>query len=214
MKKKIAVLLIGCGHQDGSEITEVVSTLISLSEFGADVCCFSFDRPYDVLNHVTGEKDGTQRNMLAEATRVTRSEIKKLSSLNVDDFDALVIPGGTGIAIHLSEWVTKGAAGKIDTEVADVIEKFHQGSRPIAAICISPVLVAKTLGSHGVSLTIGESKEIADEIGKTGADAVSCPTTDFVTDRHNKVISTPAYMEDATPFEVYSGIRAALKELV
>lgn len=215
MKKRIAVIIAGCGHQDGSEITEAVSTLLTLSEFGADFQCFSFNREFSVQNHVERKLDGGKRNMLVEAARIARGNVLPVEKLNPEDFDGLAIPGGNGMAIHFSTWLQKGAAGSLDPQLGAIIKKFHELSRPIAAICIAPVLVAKALGDRGVSLTTGNIAEVQEEVAKTGAEAIDCPVDDFVTDRLNKVITSPAYMYgDASPFSVYTGIRKAVKELV
>ena len=94
------------------------------------------------------------------------------------------------------------------------IEAFYSQSKPIAAICIAPVILAKVLGSKGVTVTIGNDKKTASEIQKTGAHHESCPVTDFITDREHKIITTPAYMYDAKPHEVFRGISGLGKEFI
>jgi enhancing lycopene biosynthesis protein 2 len=37
---------------------------------------------------------------------------------------------------------------------------------------------------------------------------------DYVSDRENKIITTPAYMFDAKPHEIFDGIGGAIRELV
>ena len=212
--KKIAVVLSGCGYLDGAEITESVSTLISLSELGADYTVFAPDDNLSVVNHNTSEGESAERNILAEAARISRGNVKPLTDLKVDDFDALVMPGGFGAAKNLSKFATAGSGGEILLSVKEAIQGFHAESKPVGAICISPALVAMSLGDKGVELTIGNDKDTAAEIEKTGAVHVDCEVTDYVTDRENKVITTPAYMYDAKPHEVFTGIRNMLKELV
>ena len=114
----------------------------------------------------------------------------------------------------MSNWATKGAACDVNPDVKRVLLEFFKQEKPICAICIAPVLVAKVLGSHRVEITIGNDKETIAELEKTGAEHVECKVSDFVTDRRNKIITTPAYMFDAKPFEVYKGIKGAIKELV
>ena len=58
------------------------------------------------------------------------------------------------------------------------------------------------------------TKETAQEIEKTGATHEDCVVTDYVTDRAHKVVTTPAYMFEATPANVFTGIGGATKELV
>lgn len=199
MPKKIAVILSGCGHQDGAEITESVSTLVSLSEAGASVQVFAPDL----------------KNILNEAARISRGQIKPLSELKAQDFDGLALPGGFGVALHLCNWSTEGAKCQVLPDAERVINEFYAQEKPIAAICIAPALVARVLGKKGISLTIGHDPETAKEIAKTGATHEICSVDDFISDRGHKIISTPAYMyAEAQPFEVFSGVRKAIRELV
>jgi enhancing lycopene biosynthesis protein 2 len=43
---------------------------------------------------------------------------------------------------------------------------------------------------------------------------VDCGVTEAMVDRDHKIISTPAYMYDASISEVYAGIRIAVSELL
>lgn len=215
MSKKIAVVLSGCGNKDGSEITEAISLILALSEKKAKITFFAPNFDFSPLNFLTNETLPNSRNVMVEAARITRSDIQDLNSLVAADFDGVAFPGGYGAAKVLSNWATKGSACTVLEDVSRVILDFHKQSKPVAAICIAPVLVAKVLGSQGVNLTIGNDRETAQEILKTGAKHVDCPVTDFVTDRSAKVITTPAYMYgSATPFEVYTGIRGLVAELI
>lgn len=211
--KKIAVILSGCGYQDGAEITEAVSTLIALSELGADYKVFSISKEFKANNFLTGQPTDETRNILNESARISRGDITELSKLNVEEFDGVAFPGGFGAALHLCDWAKKGSACSVDPLVQNVVEGFYRDSKPILAICIAPALIARVLGQHGVTVTIGEDKETAAEIEKTGAQHENCVVTDYVTDRAHKVITTPAYMYDtAKPFEVFKGISGAAKE--
>ena len=103
MSKKVAVILSGSGVFDGSEIYEAVLTLLSLDRKGASYQCFAPDiSQHHVINHLTGEEMDESRNVLVEAARIARGEVKPLRELKADDFDALIIPGGFGAAKNLS----------------------------------------------------------------------------------------------------------------
>jgi enhancing lycopene biosynthesis protein 2 len=215
--KKIAVVLSGCGYLDGSEITEAVSTLIAISETGSSYRCFAPDLDGKVTEHFSGsDKTPTQetRNILSESARIARGLIDDLIQLKEQDFDAVVFPGGFGAAKNLSNWAEVGAHARINPEVRRVIEEFHESSKPIGAICIAPTLVAKVLGEFNVTLTIGNDPATSAEIEKTGATHVKCAVTDYISDRDHKVLTTPAYMYDAKPHEVFTGIRKMIRELV
>ncbi len=214
--KKVAVVISGCGHQDGAEITETVSCLIALSQLGAQFQVFAPNLNFTPTNHLTSEQysNDVQRNSLEEAARIARGAVADIKTLQEKNFDAVLFPGGFGAATLLSDWSQKGARAKVLPEIEQIIRSFHHASKPIGAICIAPTLVAKVLGSENVTLTIGNNKEVAAEIEKTGAKHVECPVEDYITDRLHKVISTPAYMYHAHPGKVFKGISGLIKELV
>jgi len=213
--KKIAVILSGCGNKDGAEITEAVSLMISLSQNGASYKCFAPNVEFNAVNFITGEPLGEKRNVLTEAARIARGDIQDIKKLEVAQFDALAFVGGSGAAKNLSTWAEKGAQGKVLPEIEKTILDFHKASKPIGAICISPVLLAKVLGPEKVTVTLGNDKETIAEVLKTGALHEICPVDDFVTDRQTKVVTTPAYMYgNAKAHEVFKGIAGLAKELV
>ena len=213
--KKIAVVLSGCGFLDGSEITESVSLLIALNQAGAQVSCFAPDIEINVTNHLTKKDAGEKRQLLVEAARIARSKISPLATLHAKDFDAIAFPGGFGAAKNLCNWAEKGAKCDVNPDVKRVILDFHSASKPIGAICIAPVLLARVLGDKKVTVTIGDDQETIAEILKTGAQHEECPVDDYITDRETKVVTTPAYMYgDAKPNEVFAGIFGLAHELV
>jgi enhancing lycopene biosynthesis protein 2 len=212
--RKVAVVLSGCGFQDGSEITESISALITLSQLQAQVTCFAPDTQFQVTDHLRAQSTGETRSVLTEAARLARGHISSLSELDPQKFDALVFPGGFGAALNLSTWAKDGSRCQVLPDVEKVIRAFHDDSKPICAICIAPTLLAKVLGHENVTLTIGNDAATAAEIAKTGALHENCAVDDYVTDREHKIITTPAYMYDAKPAEVFKGIQGALKELV
>ncbi|MBX3021021.1 MAG: isoprenoid biosynthesis glyoxalase ElbB [Bdellovibrionales bacterium] len=215
MSKRIAVILSGCGHKDGSEITEAVSTLIALSETGASYEVFAPDTTLAVNDPMTSNPTGELRNVLTESARIARGQIRPLSALQVSEFDALALPGGFGAALNLCTWAREGAACSVNFEVDRVLNDFYQAEKPIGAICIAPALVARVLGKKGITVTIGNDRDTAAEIVKTGAVHENCAVDDFVSDREHRVVTTPAYMYgEAKPFEVFTGVRKAMRELV
>ncbi len=213
--KKIAVILSGCGNKDGAEITEAVSLLISLSQNNAQYMCFAPNIEFDALDFIKNEPLHTKRNVLTEAARISRGQIQDLKTLDAKKYDALVFVGGFGAAKNLSNWAEKGAQCTVLPDIDKIIRAFHSASKPIAAICISPVIIAKVLGSEKVTVTLGIDSLAIAEVLKTGAQHEACPVDDYLTDRANKVITTPAYMYDnAKPHEVFKGISGLAKELV
>merc|ERR1712018_904806 len=95
---KVAVVLSGCGVFDGTEVHEASSCLVHLSRGGATVGMFAPNVPQmHVVDHTKGApSEGEVRNVLAESARIARGNIKSLSELSINEFDALVFPGGFG----------------------------------------------------------------------------------------------------------------------
>lgn len=216
--KRVAVILSGCGHKDGTEITEAVSALIALTEAGAEYETFAPNIDFQAMDHSLGsmERLDETRNVLAESARIARGHVKDLRELDPDKFDALVFPGGFGAALHLCSWAKTGAKCEVQPDVERAIKSFYAAEKPIGAICIAPALLARVLGGEKITMTIGKNDRVTTaEIAKTGAIHVECNVDDFITDREHRIVTTPAYMYgDAKPHEVFTGIRKAIRELV
>ncbi len=213
MAKHVAVVLSGCGFKDGSEVTEVVAAFIALSECGSEVKVFAPNEDGLVKNHIDDQNQGV-RNIMQESSRISRGEIEDIKNLSVNDFDGVVFPGGFGAALNLSDFAQKGEQCCVHEEVKRVVLEFNQNSKPIVAFCIAPVIIAKVLGDQGVAVTIGNDADTATLIEKMGAQHVECKVDDYVSDRALKVITTPAYMYNAKPHEVFKGIKAAINEFI
>jgi enhancing lycopene biosynthesis protein 2 len=208
---RVAVVLAGCGRADGSEIHESVSVLVHLARQGAQYRCFAPDRAQaEVVDHVTGKKTSETRNMMVEAARISRGEISPLASLDPAEFDAVVFPGGFGAAKNLCTFAFDGDKATVDHDVARVLRAFHAQRKPIGLCCIAPVLAAKVLGvgagGPGVAVTIGEDEGVAGAIASWGSRNIPRAVTETAVDDANLIVTTPAYMCDARPHEVFEGI--------
>ena len=64
MKKKIGVVLSGCGVYDGSEIHEAVLTLLAIDRNGAEAVCMAPDMELAEIDHLAGQPTGAKRNVL------------------------------------------------------------------------------------------------------------------------------------------------------
>jgi len=215
--KKIAIILAGCGSRDGSEIQEAVCTLLALSQFGCRYSCFAPDRnQLDVVNHSSGQPAGQTRNLLVEAARISRGEISELSGLKAADFDALIIPGGFGIAKNFSDYPLTGTGFTVDNQLKEIILDFHRQNKWIGAICIAPVLLACAFAGSGVEIKITtglENKKANDAVQAIGCCVIELPSSEVCIDQINKLVTVPAYMNDATLAEVFTGIQALVKHI-
>lgn len=214
--KKFAVVLAGNGVFDGAEIHEATLSLLAIKKLGADYEIFAPDIPqHHVINHLTGKEMNETRNVLVEAARIARGKIRDLKQLNVREFDALLFPGGFGVAKNLCTWAFDGPACKVNPDVEKVIREMTSLKKPIGALCISPVLLAKVLGN--VEITIGNDPATAAGVEKAGARHVNTGHGEVVRDPHRPVFTTPCYMLDASIVDIANGaeniVKAILAEL-
>ena len=215
MKKKIGVVLSGCGVYDGSEIHEAVFTLLAIDRNGAEAVCMAPDAPFPAVNHLTGEPAGETRNALVESARIARGKIRDIAGVKGSEIDALVFPGGFGAAKNLCDFAVRGAGAAVLPEVARLLREIVAAHKPVGAICIAPALVAAALGrEYAPQLTIGTDAGTAAAINGTGSCHVACPVTDFVVDEKNRIVSTPAYMLAGRISEAYEGIDKAVKAVI
>jgi enhancing lycopene biosynthesis protein 2 len=166
-----------------------------------------------VINHLTGEEMPESRNVLVESARIARGEVKDIREANVDDFDALVVPGGFGAAKNLSNFAVEGAGCTVQPEVLALAEAFAESRKPVGLICISPALAAKIYGP-GVTCTIGNDAETAAAIDKMGGTHENCEVTDIVEDTARKLVTTPAYMRAKTIGEAAAGINKLVDRVI
>ena len=217
MSKKVAVVLAGCGVFDGAEINEVVLSLLSLEQQGASYQCFAPDmEQMHVINHLTGEVvEGESRNVLQEAARIVRGNVKPLSEARAEQFDALLVPGGFGVAKNLSDFAINGPEATVQADFLALAQAFRDASKPIGLVCIAPALTGKIFGAAaGAVCTVGNDVDVAAAIEQTGASHRDCPVNEAVVDRENKLVTTPAYMLAGSISEAATGIQACVSELL
>ncbi|MDH4317460.1 MAG: isoprenoid biosynthesis glyoxalase ElbB [Desulfobulbaceae bacterium] len=194
--KTVAVILSGCGHRDGSEIQETVLTLWALHRNGLDFECFAPNIPqHHVLNHLTGEEMAEQRNVLVESARIARGKIRDIEEFDATSYAGIILPGGLGVVKNLSDYRLSGLDFQVNKGVRRAVLSMAEQGKPIGALCISPVIIAKLLGD--VKLTLGPSGSAAANAEKMGATHVVTGSGEVTIDRRHKIVTTPCYMLDA-----------------
>lgn len=215
MKKKIGVVLSGCGVFDGSEIHEAVFTLLAIDRNGAEAVCMAPDVQLDEVDHLAGSPTGAKRSVLVESARIARGKIRNIAEVKASELDAIIFPGGFGAAKNLCDFASKGAAATPQPDVARLLKEMAAAKKPIGAICIAPALIASVLGKElAPQVTIGTDEGTAAAINATGSCHVNCPVTEFVVDKKNKIVTTPAYMLANRIGEAAEGIEKTVKALI
>lgn len=222
---RVAVILSGCGVYDGSEIQESVLTLLELNRHGVQVVCAAPDiSQHHVIDHRTGTETGESRNVLTESARIARGAIVPLTELVLDDIDAIVLPGGFGVAKNFTSWAFDGPNSAIDPSVQACIVACFDAGKPIVGLCMAGTTIARALKDHGVhpTLTVGTPAEpspyditaINSGIAATGADVSLCTVREISLDTKHRIITAPCYMMEASITEVHTNVSMAITALM
>lgn len=222
---KIGVLLSGCGVYDGAEIQESVFVLLAIAEAGHEAVCIGVNKDqYQVINHLNGEEQNQSRNMLEEAARIARGKITEINDISPSNIDALVIPGGFGSAKNFTNWAFEGAEGEILPEVKLLIVNLINVGKPIAALCVSPVVMALALEDSSIEscMTIGSDQEespydikgFVEGLKSKGVKTKMKLKNEINVDRNNKIVSAPCYMMNTDIVTVRTNVANAIKAMI
>ena len=215
--KKVGVLLSGCGVNDGAEIHESIITMLTLDRAGAEMVLMApnIDQMH-VVNHYTGQEMDEYRNVLVESSRIARGNIKDMAEISANDMDALIIPGGFGVAKNLCDYAMAGPDCSINPDVYRLISELKLLNKPIGAICIAPAMMAKILGEldESANMTIGSDETTSKDIEAMGSIHVECQVSEMVVDEENNLVTTPAYMEAKTIKDAADGIEKLVKQVL
>ncbi len=212
--KKIAVILSGCGNRDGSELQEALSLLLAIDRRGWQAQCFAPEGLFEVVPHIDvpdEEEEGTvldmeQRDIFVESARIARGNLLPLEQYRAADYDCLALPGGMGAARNLSTYAFDGPRMEVIDSVSDAILETYRAGKPVMAMCIAPMVVAKVLGRYEVELTLGDSGSQAAQVAKGfGCRVCDCGPTDVCVDEEHRVLTTPAYMAASHISEIFDG---------
>ena len=211
--KKFAVVLSGCGVFDGAEIHEATLSMLAIAKKGCSYELFAPDiDQHHVINHITGEEMDETRNVLIESARIARGHITDLDKFNPTDFDGLLFPGGFGAAKNLSTWAFEKANATVLPGVEKAINGMVSLKKPVGALCISPVLLARVLGE--VHLTIGDDEGTIDALESLGAKHVYTTHGEVVFDPEHNLVTTPCYMLDATIDQIAEGANNVVDAMI
>ena len=168
------------------------------------------------------------RNVLVESARIARGgqNISSLDKLQVNQFQAIVLPGGFGAAKNLSTFAFDGEQMTVDERLEKILKEFHNSRKPIGLCCISPVIAARLF--PGAKITLGKLKNLTDDEAKNvfpysgavlsarqmGAETQECDVNQVCVDEKQRIVTTPAFMKNASFHEVYDGIGLMIEKVV
>lgn len=223
--KRIGIILHGCGVFDGTEIQEATMAMLAIREAEAEYRCYAPDRPqHHVINHANGQEMPETRNILVESARISRGQIEDIRHLNLDDLDGLLIPGGFGAAKNLSTWAFDGPAATVLPEVREILIAAVEKGIPIAALCVSPVVLAKAFEGTDwhARLTLGTTAAASPYdiagfhagIGQVGAHPAEATIEEIVVDQDLKIVTAPCYMMETDILGIRNNAKLAVERLL
>ncbi len=210
---KFAIVLAGCGVFDGSEIYEATATMYAIDSRKHEYTCFSVDKPMmHVVNHAVGQPTDESRNVLTESARLARGKISNLTQYNPADFDALIFPGGFGVAKNLCTYAVDGADCEIDPVVQKAILDTHAAGKVLGSLCISPALIARAFKDLDITpkLTAGNDGDLEAALLKMGSVHEACVVNEACVDSENRIVSSPAFLSATCISEVFASADAMI----
>lgn len=173
---KIAILAT-----DGFEQSELYEPHKKLKELGAEVEIISVEEKKEIRSWKDGEWDSS--------IKVDRD----LASVQAEDYDALILPGGTLNPDRLRR----------DKKAVEFAKHFLESGKPLAAICHGPQLLIETKLIKGRTMTSFSSiRTDLENAGVTWVDEEVHVDRGIVTSRSPKDL--PAFI-DKTAEEVAEG---------
>ncbi|MEI6899805.1 MAG: isoprenoid biosynthesis glyoxalase ElbB [Bacteroidota bacterium] len=212
-KKKIAVVLSGCGVYDGVEIHEAVLTMLAIKRHKADYVLFAPDiDQYHVIDHYRKNVVKETRNVLVESARIARGNIQPLSRFLGAEHDGLILPGGFGAVKNLCDWAVAENYVEVEPDVERSIKIMIQSGKPVGAMCISPVIFARLF--TGLDLTTGKDEASRKFIEKRGNNYIETTHGEVIINKEKKILTTPCYMLDADITDIAASAENLVVEML
>lgn len=205
-----AILLSGCGVYDGSEVGEVILSLLAIEEQGATWDAFAPNRPSNQhIDHITNDHLQGDLSIMEQSARLVRGNIQDIASFDSKHYDAVVVPGGFGAVHNLCDFATKDLSYNLFPDVETFLKSAIAKHLPMCFVCIAPMLIPKLF--QQAVFTIGNDSVLAKKITTLGCRHQNCEADSYVVDKKNRIISTPANMLAKNFVELKSGIFGAVK---
>ena len=109
-------------------------------------------------------------------------------------------------------------------EIKELIQQCISDKKPIAALCVSPVIVALALNQSDLqaTMTLGTDKEkspyeinaFSSGLSQTGVQVEMKTIREIAVDEKLKIVSAPCYMMDASIMEIRTNIQQAIQALI
>jgi enhancing lycopene biosynthesis protein 2 len=194
----ICVLLGGCGMYDGSDPQETILLAAALARREGRPTFVAPDvDQLHVVDHLNGDAMDGSRRVLQEAARLARGKVTALEEFRPAQTDALVIPGGHGVAKNLmTGFATPGARPEVRPEVKALLSHCLESGKPLAVVSLAKLLLEMVVPS---AFTERLRSEAADQV--------------YVDEEH-RLLYTPGFLVGDRLEQILPGIEALAERLI
>jgi len=148
MKRRIGVLLAGCGAYDGTDPQEAVLSLLAIQSAGHEPVFLSLEgQQLHVVDHTTTrEVEGEARQLFLESARLVRGRLYPLNEISPKLLSGLILPGGQGPVKNLCMGFGALEPRQAVPEVGEFLMAAHTSGTVIGAISLAEFLVSTVFG--------------------------------------------------------------------
>ncbi len=148
LKRRVGILLTGCGAYDGSDPHESVLAMLAFQEAGIEVVPLVHDAlQFHVVDPTTGQEvDGESRRMMLESARLVRGKLWTIEELSPKLLDGLILPGGQGPVKSLMQNFNPKEEPGVLPAIKEFLEGCHKAGAVLAAISLSEFLLTALFG--------------------------------------------------------------------
>jgi enhancing lycopene biosynthesis protein 2 len=199
MKRRIGILLSGCGGYDGSDAHEAVLSMLAVQRAGHEALPLALDADqFHTVDHTTAQETeaAKPRNQLVESARLVRGKVYALKEISPKLLDGLILVGGQGAVKNLLTGFGTMEAREPDPEVAEFLRAVHSAGGTIAAISLAEFVVAETIGPW-----------------HEGKGCFDLEPTEVFVDEERKLLLTPGYTRASSIQELWQAIEAICSEM-
>jgi protease I len=152
-------MMAGCLKEEATADLSGMGILLIVSEKDFRDSELTDPRDYFLKAGASVEMASTDSSRATGVGGLTLDPDLGLEEAEATDYDAVVFIGGPGSKTYL--WESKAAA--------DLAKRAYESGEVVAAICLSPVVLARAGILQGVSATGFDDVELKDELERAGA---------------------------------------------
>lgn len=210
---KVAVMLSGCGTNDGSDLHETVLLhyFLHLNQIDLDFFSPDINTPY-VVNHINGQLYDAKRNTLEESARLARGNILSTEYFDHEMYEAVFFPGGLGLTQLFSTYHEDASNFEVSEPLQSIITASHTSRTPLAFIGQSSIIAATLIPN--CRLTLGFSNEAQETIYNLGGIGIQANYDDVVVDESHLVASTPGMLLGSSVTETSLGLQKLVNTVI